>query len=485
MSLQAVVPAPGCDEAALLAAAARACEPDPFDPMERALLARAGEPKGELLKEYELQGSPPRMGHLWTGGLLSVKGGLEGVLEHCQPGEAWDWARGEAARMAEGGLRILGVAEGRIDGRPDALPGGLRLLGLVAFEDPLREGVPAALAACREAGIRVVMMTGDGPVTAQAIATQAGFERAGRVALGAELDDEKNAARLAADVDVFARMAPQHKQTLVRLWSADGEVVGMGGDGVNDAPALAQAHVGVAMGERGTDVAREAAGIVLVDDSFTSLVEGVRLGRETTERILRAAVFVLAVHVPIVGLVLLCLLAGLPPLVSAAQVAFLELFIGPACSVVFERASRGEDVMKRPPRDPRAPFLSRGQVMQAVMQGGLLLAAIGAYYAWGIGHGAELPRLRSLAFTALMLGDLAMAWTLLSPAPFWKWERWNNAWFWGVSAGVMGLLELLRRLPLSEGVLNMPPLDALGWLEALALGAGAVLWMELFKLKRR
>lgn len=481
MTLQAVLPAPDVDEAALLQAAARACEPEPFDPMERALLDRAGDPRGSLVKEYELQGLPPRMGHLWDSGLLSVKGGLEGVLEHCAPDAPRDWARAEAGRLAAQGLRVLGVAEGRVDGLPEALPGGLRLLGLVAFEDPLRDGIHASLQLCQRAGIRVVMMTGDAPETARAIAAQAGFARPDTVALGQDLQDPAKAQALADNVDIFARMAPEHKQTLVRLWSARGEVVAMGGDGVNDAPALSQAHVGVAMGQRGTDVAREAAGVVLIDDSFTSLVEGVRLGRDTTRRILQAAVFVLAVHVPIVGLVLYCLALGLPPLVSAAQVAFLELFIGPTCSVVFERAFNHQDPMSRPPRDPREPFLSPRRMLAAVAQGAIILGVVAWTYQQGLGGLGESPA-RSLAFSALMLADLMLCWTLLSPAPFWARERWDNAWFWGVAFGVMGLLELLRRLPFTEGVLKMPPLDLRGWGHALALAAGATLWHEAPKL---
>jgi Ca2+-transporting ATPase len=486
MSLQAVLPVPGGGEAALLAAAARACEPEAFDPMERALLERAGKPGGALQKEYELQGLPPRMGHLWSGGVLSVKGGLEGVLEHCAPApEAVAWARAQAASLASQGLRVLGVAEGLVQGLPERLPGGLQLLGLVAFEDPLREGISAALRDCQQAGIRVVMMTGDAPETARAIAAQAGFARPERVALGPELDDPARAAQLAADCDIFARMAPEHKQTLIRHWTGAGEVVAMGGDGVNDAPALAQAHVGVAMGERGTDVAREAAGVVLVDDSFTSLVEGVRLGRDTTRRILQAAVFVLAVHVPIVGLVLFCLLLDLPPLVSAAQVAFLEMFIGPTCSVVFERAVSASDPMTGPPRDPREPFLSRPRLAGAILQGVIILAVIAWTYRSQLDAGVPAPQARSLAFTSLMLADLMLCWTLLSPAPFWKPERWTNLWYWGVAAGVMGLLELLRHLPATESVMQMPPLDAAGWEHAFVLAVGATLWHEGTKFSNR
>jgi Ca2+-transporting ATPase len=492
MELKHILCAPGVDQNVLLKAAARACDPEPFDPMERAILDKAGAPVEKLIKEYELQGMPPRMGHIWSGQVLSMKGGLEGVLEHCRADEAaWAWARSEGHKFASQGMRVLGVAEGTVEGLPDALPGNLTLLGLVVFEDPIREGVPAAVAACHRAGIRVVMLTGDAPETAMAIAKQAGFLRPGKVALGRELDDPANAAQLAADTDIFSRMAPEHKQTLIKLWSAQGEVVAMTGDGVNDAPALTQAHVGVAMGERGTDVAREAASVVLVDDSFTSLVEGVRLGRDTTRRILRAAAFVLAVHVPIVGLVLLCLALDIPPLVSAAQVAFLELFIGPACSVVFERAFSDDDAMSRPPRDPRKPFLSGSSVLLAVLQGGVILAVVAWAYLrllgpvpaeGGVWDEALVANARSLAFTALMLADLALCWTMLTPAPFWKRERWSNAWFWGVAFSVMALLELLRELPFTAPILKMTPLNGEQWGMALGVGLAASLWYEVPKL---
>jgi len=218
MSLQEVLPAPGVDKAALLAAGARGCEPEPFDPMEREILAMAGTPKGRITKEYELQGIPPRMGHLWDQGLLSVKGGLEGVLEHCAEEPNWAWARAEAGRLAAQGMRVLGVAEGPVQGLPEKLSTGLRLLGLLAFHDPLRPGVPQAVADCHRAGIRVVMLTGDAPETASAIAAQAGFARPKIVALGKDLEDPAKAEALSRDCDLFARLAPQHKQALVKLW---------------------------------------------------------------------------------------------------------------------------------------------------------------------------------------------------------------------------------------------------------------------------
>ncbi len=389
--------------------------------------------------------------------------------------------------MAREGLRVLAVAEGNVVGEPADLPGGLALLGLLAFDDPLRPGVPEAIAACRRAGIRVVLLTGDAPETAVAVAGAAGFARPHPPALGPELDDPSAAERLARERDVFARMAPEHKQTLVRMWSSQGWIVAMTGDGVNDAPALAQAHVGVAMGGRGTDVAREAADVVLIDDGFTSLVEGVRVGRETADRIRAAGVFILAVHVPIVGLVLLCLILRVPPLVTAAQVAFLELFIGPTCGIVFERTRAPEgDALSRPPRPAGEPFLTPGRAARALFQGAVLLAAVAAAYLAAL---RVMPpdRARALAFTALLLGDLALCWTLLSEEPPWRRERWENAWFWGVSLGVVGLLELLRRLPWTAPVLDMPPLDFQGWCQALGLAGAATLWREIPKLlpKRR
>jgi len=488
MLLAVAQPCCGADEAALLDTAARACELDPFDPMERQILARSGKVQGLLAHEWSLTGNPPRMAHLWQDGSLAVKGAVEGVLQHCDLPEAERERVLElASAMARRGQRVLGVARGSLDAAavpPQEIPQGLRFVGLLGFEDPVRPGVRQAIAECQRGGISVVMMTGDAPETALAVARQLGFQRSEQVVTGPQLAQATPAqvAAWAREADIFARLAPEQKHMLVQAWTAQGQVVGMTGDGVNDAPALAQAHVGVAMGARGTDVAREAADLVLIDDSFTSLVAGVRIGRATTQRILLAASFIVAVHVPIVTLVLACLALRLPPLITAAQVAFLELFIGPACSVVFERNPIESDCMDRRPRDPKAPLVSLKAFAYALLQGLVILAVVLGIYAHGIRAGQDPMEARSLAFFTLLLSDLLLCWSALSHRPFWWHERWTNLSLYGVSAGVLGLIGLLVALPWTGPLLRM---KSLSWGEFLLAGlaaATATLWIEIPKI---
>jgi Ca2+-transporting ATPase len=487
MLLKQLAPCCGADEAALLDASARACELDPFDPMERQILSKCGAVQGELAHEWSLAGRPPRMAHLWKDGRLAAKGAVEGVLQHCSLSEAERQAvLDQAADMARQGLRVLGVAEGRLDASlapPQDIPQGLRFAGLLGFEDPVRPGVREAIGECRRGGISVVMMTGDAPETALAVARQLGFQRSEQVVTGGQLAlaEPGQVERWAREVDIFARLAPEQKHSLVQAWTRQGQVVGMTGDGVNDAPALAQAHVGVAMGARGTDVAREAAALVLTDDSFTSLVAGVRTGRATTQRILLAASFILAVHVPIVTLVLACLALRLPPLITAAQVAFLELFIGPACSVVFERNPIEADCMDRRPRDPQAALVPPKAFAYALLQGLVILAVVLGIYGRGIHGGQDPVEARSLAFFTLLLADLLLCWVALSHRPFWRRERWANLSLYLVGAGVLGLMGLLVALPWTGPLLHMKPLSLRQLLMASAAAAAATLWAELPK----
>jgi Ca2+-transporting ATPase len=277
--------------------------------------------------------------------------------------------------LAEDGLRVLAVAVGECP--CDALPDDpemieLRFVGLLALADPLRGSVPGAVRECRSAGIRVIMITGDYPATARAIAHQAGIAD-GDVLTGADIDalDDAALARRLREVTVFARITPNQKLRLVRALKANGEVVAMTGDGVNDAPALKAAHIGIAMGGRGTDVAREASSLVLLDDDFGSVVRAVRHGRRIYDNLRKAMAYIISVHVPIAGLALLPIVLGWPLLLTPILIAFLELIIDPACSVVLEAEAEEKNIMTRPPRDPRATLLSRSLVIWGAIQGAL------------------------------------------------------------------------------------------------------------------
>jgi Ca2+-transporting ATPase len=323
-------------------------------------------------------------------------------------------------------------------------------LGLVALADPLRPEVPAAMAECRRAGVRVAMVTGDHPGTALAIAQEAGIDTSGGVLTGDDIEamDERSLRERALTTSVFARVMPQQKLKLVQALKAGGEVVAMTGDGVNDAPALKAAHIGIAMGQRGTDVAREAASLVLMEDDFGAIVKGLRLGRRILDNVRKGMVFVLAVHVPIAGLALLPLLAGWPLLFAPVHIAFLELVINPVCAIVFEAEGDEDDVMARPPRDPAAPVVSRSLVGLGLAQGGTAFAVLGSLYAGLSLAGQPAEQVRAAVFTALV-GTVA-AMVLANRAfsvPLSTSLRRPNAALWWVLAATAALLALTMGVP--------------------------------------
>jgi len=337
---------------------------------------------------------------------VAVKGAPESVIAACGMSAA-DRQRvlDAVVALARDGARVLAVASSAapLAAPPAQLAGaGLAYRGLIAFADPLRESVPAAVRECGEAGIRIVMITGDHPATARAIAREAGLAEGG-ILQGIELDalDDAELSRRARTVSVYARISPGQKLRIVEALKAAGEVVAMTGDGVNDAPALKAADIGIAMGARGSDVAREAASLVLLDDDFGAIVRAVRVGRRIYDNLRKAMVYILAVHVPIAGLALLPLLLGQPMLLTPMIVALLEIVIDPACSIVLEAEPEEPDVMKRPPRHPQAPLFGRHIARWSLVQGGLALLAVMACLAWTRDDAVSPERLRSVALLAL------------------------------------------------------------------------------------
>jgi Ca2+-transporting ATPase len=322
-------------------------------------------------------------------------------------------------------------------------------MGLVGLADPLRAEVPAAIARARSAGVRVLMITGDGPVTARSIADQAGLPD-GPVLTGAELESFSE-AELAARLEgasVFARVRPEQKLRLVRALQRAGEVVAMGGDGVNDAPALRAADIGVAMGRRGTAVARESADLVLLQDSFAGLVEALALGRRIEANLQRALGYTLAIHLPIVALSLVPLLSPHQGLILLpAHIALLHLVIDPACTVVFEALPGPPGLMERPPRSPRAPLLNPATWHRALGQGAVLSLAALALALW---PGLALEVRRSLAFALLLLaGGALVALNGDRRSGLSRWSLALSVGLWLVLMGIQPLRELLRLAPLS------------------------------------
>jgi Ca2+-transporting ATPase len=346
--------------------------------------------------------------------MIAAKGAPEAVADLCHL-DAGACARiaAQVARLAAGGLRVLGVARAVFSAR--TLPANqhdfdFRFLGLVALEDPVRPDVPAAIAECHAAGIRVVMVTGDHPATARSIARQAGLPADGELMTGAELaslSDAAVAARLAG-TDIFCRVQPEHKLRLVQAFRARGEVVAMTGDGVNDAPALKAAHIGVAMGARGTDVAREAAALVLLNDDFASLVTAVRYGRRVYANLRKAIVFVVAVHVPIVGLSIVPVLLGWPLILLPAHILFLQLIIDPSCSLVFEAAPLEPNAMRARPRRPDAHLFDGAVLIRGLSQGAGLLGLLLVVYAWSRHLSGSDDVARAMTFTVLVLSNIGL-----------------------------------------------------------------------------
>ncbi len=490
----------------LLAFAVLASRRDPFDPMEKALhdagdrlLAGAPSPYPieALVREYPLSPELLAVSHAWATGrgdevVVAAKGAPEAIADLCrlEPEPRARLSR-EVAALASDGLRVLGVA--KAETTKDALPSAQRdlrltFLGLVGLADPLRPTVPAAVAECRTAGVRVVMITGDYPATAQSIARQAGLAAEDGVVTGAEVErmDDAELARRVKDVQVFARVVPAQKLRIVDALKAAGEVVAMTGDGVNDAPALKSAHIGIAMGGRGTDVAREAASLVLLDDDFSSIVAAIRLGRRIFDNIKKAVAFILAVHVPIIGLSMIpVFVPSWPLLLFPVHIVFLELIIDPSCSIVFEAEEAEDDVMRRRPRRPNERLFAWRTIGVALAQGSSVLAACVAVFVLArVEHTPDAAR--GLTFATLVVAFLAVilvnrSWTRSALSML----RTRNAALRWVVVGTCSVLSIVLFVPGARRLLHFAPLHPTDL--ALALGAGAVCvaWFELLKLARR
>jgi Ca2+-transporting ATPase len=391
--------------------------------------------------------------------------------------------------MAAQGLRVLGVAQAQFFGStwPQSEHDfDFVFAGLTGLADPLRPGIPEAIQACRTAGIRVIMITGDYPLTASTIARQAGLTPG--VILTGEAMATMNDAQLGAylqSTSVCARIAPNQKLRIVQALKANGDIVAMTGDGVNDATALKAAHVGIAMGKRGTDVAREAAALVLLDDNFMSIVHAVFHGRRIFSNMQKSMSYILSMHVPIAGMALLPVLLGWPVMLYPVHIVFLQLIIDPACSLVFENEPPEADIMQQAPRDPQAALFGGATLWLAALQGlGALLVVLAAY-AWA---STALPevRARAFAFATLVIANLALIFTNRSRTrTVIDTLRLPNPVLWLVTGGAIGLLMLAFYWPFLTHLFRFAPLSATEL--ALAAGAGlvSVLGFELMKLVRR
>jgi Ca2+-transporting ATPase len=472
---------------------------DPFDPMEKALHeldARRAPGReaehGGLARVYGLRSDLLAVTQAWRsrdggGFIVAAKGAPEAIGELCRlPRDELEQMRTALQNMAARGLRVLAVARARVTGdRLPETPRGyeLELLGLVGLADPLRAGVRAAIDECRGAGIRVVMITGDYPATAAAIGREAGLDTA-KVLTGDDLlrHTDVELAREVAAVTVFARIMPEQKLRIVNALKARGDIVAMTGDGVNDAPSLKAAHIGVAMGGRGTDVAREASSIVLLDDDFGSIVKAVRLGRRIYDNLRKAMDFILAVHVPIAGLALLPLMTGLPIVLGPIHIAFLEMVIDPVCTLVFEAEEEEEDVMRRPPRPTDEPLLSGRLIIWGLLQGLLAFALVASIYVVANLRGMPEDEARALAFFSLVTAIVALVFANRSfSASIPTALRRPNQALKLVLAVVIATLGLTLVWPFASTLFRFGPLHADDL--SLTVGAGVVILIALELLK--
>jgi len=472
---------------------------EPFDPMEKALVeliarhqvdASHDHPDRKLLREYPLQSSLLVLSYAWELAanekyIVGAKGAPEAILEVCHVSEAVAQAVEEKVTQLTGtGLRVLGVARAISETLPaDQHEFTFEFLGLIAWEDPIRPSVPEAVKECYTAGIEVKMITGDYAGTAQSIARQAGLVSRG-ICVGAEWEKlpPKELQLQAKESNVFARMVPEQKLKLVKALQGQNEVVAMTGDGVNDAPSLKAAHVGIAMGARGTDVAREAAHLVLLEDDFSHIVAAIRMGRRIYDNIRKAMAYVVAIHVPIAGLSILPILLGWPMILFPAHILFLEMIVDPACSLVFEQEEGEHDLMSRPPRNVSGSLFSKAVLILSTLQGLFAFLLTFAVYAAALTNGASTELARTLTFGTLVMCNVVLIlcnrrWD----EPVWQTMREENkASFWVVT-GTLVMLLVIFYIPWLTSLFQFEALQWWQFMVMILIALLAAIGFELMK----
>jgi Ca2+-transporting ATPase len=467
-------------EAAQLASAVR-----PHDPMDTAVhAASAIIPHGGPLRSYPLRPDFLAFVQVWpshekNGVIYAAKGAHEAILPLCGMDRgATEEVEAAAHKLGERGMRVLAVATAEFESDPNLEPFQVeyRFKGLLGFEDPVRSDVPGALEEASLAGVGVAMITGDFPSTALAAAKMAGISTTGGVTTGADI---AKGTAVPHDTRIFARIMPEQKVQLVREFKDAGHIVAMTGDGVNDGPALAAADIGIAMGQRGTDVAREASDLILLDDRFASIIGGIRLGRRIFANLRRAMVYIAAVHIPIAGLALLPILLGLPPMLFPMHLVLLELLLDPLCSLVFEGEPSAADAMRKPPRRSDEPLFGARQISLAVVLGSVLLASVFGFYAWMNQSGVAEEVARAAAFIALVVGHLSLAIAESKSTGSRLFGRERIA-FWCIVGGAIAVLAAATSLPFMLEILRFspPPLSLLSASVAVGMLAGG--WYGIF-----
>ncbi len=474
-----------------------ASQKDPFDPMEKALYNLIKKSKvnhfesWKLKKDFPLTKDILATSGVWESSLgktiVATKGAPESIFDlcHLKKKEISSLSK-DVEKMASKGYRILGVAKADVknfNSSSKVHDFDFKFVGFICFEDPVRPGVFSAIKECHEAGIKVVMITGDYPVTAKNIGEQIGLGDC-EIMTGKELDSisDKELRKKVLDVCIFARVVPEQKLRIIEAFKANGEIVGMTGDGVNDAPALKSAHIGLSMGMRGTDVAREASGLVILDDDFSSIVSGVKMGRRIFDNIRKAFTYIFAVHFPIVGITLLSVIFGWQLILLPAHIVFLELIIDPACSIVFEQEREEKDIMKKKPRDVKEKIFNRKFLSLSLIQGIFVLLIVIFMYKISPLFGMNEFSTRTFSFASLILSNLALIISNLS----WKesaiknLSSGNKALIW-VLIGAMGVLISTIYVPFLRHLFSFGSLSIFEFSFVIFIGIVTVLFLEMFK----
>jgi Ca2+-transporting ATPase len=465
-----------------------ASDSHPFDPLEKEIhrVIREskkidGIPTREHLQTIPLSKEILAVTHIWKeengeNFTVAVKGAPETIFDLCSLREEEKAiVHAQVSDMAHDGLRVLGVARGTVNEiHPQMAVKNIPLtfLGLIGFVDPIRESVKDALLSTYKAGIRVMMITGDYPGTAIAIAKQIGLRQSDQIITGQEiklLKFEDLCLRMRS-VSICARVIPEQKLAIVNALKANGEIVVMTGDGVNDAPALKSAHIGIAMGERGTDVARESADLVLTNDDFASIVGAVRTGRKIYENIKKAMAYIVAVHIPIAGMAMIPIVLGFPVVLMPAHIAFLELIIDPACSTVFESEHAESTIMERPPRSIQARIFSRSLFTVSVLQGVSVLCVVLLMYFGAHYVGRNDDEVRTIT-----------SWTNVAISLI----RKSTKAFRIIIIGVPTLLIVVLGYTPLLGIFHFSRLQSMDYVLSISAGFACLLWFEGLKVVNR
>ncbi len=487
-------------EGALLEAAALACEPNPTDSIERTILEHCAEhdvdvgglhSQWKLVHDYDFELVGKHMSHVWArtdgrAARIVAKGALEGILEHCVLTEAERTrVQRENAWLAVRGMRVLAVAGRSADGSGAEFTGvreedegGLTLYGLLGFIDPVRAEVPGAVAECQRAGVKLKLITGDHGLTAHAVADATGLLHSDDgIITGVELEGLSPGRLRSAvrDKAIFARVRPEQKYAIVDALVRAGEIVAMTGDGINDAPALRRADIGVSMGQRGTEVARATADIVLLNDNFTDLVATIREGRRLLDNLEQAFRYVAGFKVMIATMALAAPVMGIPVLLTPLNVVWLELVVHPISALVFEGRDPGEDVMSRPPHDPARPILAGGTVWRSMICGALLAAGALALHVGLLGRGEVYAR--SAGMAVAIMGSLLLVWCELAvDRPWWGVSPPHDLRFWTICVLVGLSLPTFMNVGALAGLIGLAPISARHWGYACAVTLLATAW---------